>query len=121
MQNILVTVLNPHGYHAKKQRAMHKDGNGPDPRFPVGNSPIRGRGWGQIDPHGDLNGEKFPPVGSGGDGDGGSIPVPDIRFPAPFSTGASDQDLSPPPWSMDLSSTSLLPTQYLAIWLFLFS
>jgi hypothetical protein len=29
---------------------------GPDPRFPVGNSPIRGRVWDEFSPRGDLNG-----------------------------------------------------------------
>jgi hypothetical protein len=56
---------------------------GPDPRFPAGNSPIRGRGRGQLLPHGDPNGRKTIPVGDGGDGDGNPSPEPDPHKPAP--------------------------------------
>ena len=55
---------------------------GPDPRFPAGNSPIRGRGWEQICPHGELNGEEMPPVGSHGVGYGCASPVPVSPIPA---------------------------------------
>ena len=42
MQNILVTVLNPQGYHAKKNRGLCiKMATASDLQFPVGNSPIR--------------------------------------------------------------------------------
>jgi hypothetical protein len=54
---------------------------GPDPRFPAGNSPIRGRGWGRFHPHREVNGDKSSPVGSGGDGDDSPSPVPVPRVP----------------------------------------
>jgi hypothetical protein len=36
---------------------------GPDPRFPAGNSSIKGWGWGRFSPRGDVNGEKSSPDG----------------------------------------------------------
>jgi hypothetical protein len=36
---------------------------GPDPRFPAGNSSVRGWGWGSFFPHGDVNGEISSPEG----------------------------------------------------------
>jgi hypothetical protein len=59
---------------------MISDGNGPDPRFPVENSSIRGRGWYPFNPRVELNGEKFIPVGDGGGGDNPPSPFP--RSPA---------------------------------------
>jgi len=57
---------------------------GPVPRFPVGKSLIKERGWDRIDPHGDLHGRKLIPVGDHGAGDGCVIPVPVPRYPAPL-------------------------------------
>jgi hypothetical protein len=57
---------------------------GPDPRFPAGNSPIKGRGWGDFCLHGGENREKSILVGSNGDGDGPVSPVPAPHILAPL-------------------------------------
>ena len=54
---------------------------GPDPRFPVGNSPIRGRVWDKFSPRGDLNGGNLIPVGFAGTGTGNHPPSPFPVYP----------------------------------------
>jgi hypothetical protein len=60
---------------------------GPVPRFPVGNSPIRGWRWYEFYPHGGLNGAEVIPVGDHGGGDGMQAPSPlpvGTRFQRPI-------------------------------------
>ena len=56
---------------------------GPDPRFPAGNSPIRGQVWDEFSPRGDLNGGNLIPVGFAGTGTGNHPPSPFPVYPSP--------------------------------------
>ena len=49
------------------------------PRIPVGNSPIRERGWYEFYLDGGLNGAEVIPVGDHREGDGMQAPVPALH------------------------------------------
>ena len=51
----------------------------PRSRFPMRNSPVRGRRWYRFCLHGELNGAKVVSVGVHGDGDGMHAPIPAPR------------------------------------------
>ena len=100
-----------------------KDGNGPNPRFPAGNSSIREWGRGQFLLYGDSNGRKTIPVGVGGDGDGSLSPNHDPRIPAPLAAVGANQQvkahLRAQPQATSIYAASLRVTLKLSIHPFL--
>jgi hypothetical protein len=77
---------------------------GPIPRSPVGNSSIRGRGWGDNTPRGERNGQKPIPIGDGGAGYDLSPPIPATRR-GPDMTGGTITSVS------QISSFPISPAQ----------